>query len=205
MKQLFIIRHGETDINKAKVIQGRSINAPLNALGKQQAMAIVDVLEAFSVQKIIASSLVRTHQTAEPLAKKLGLDFEKHADLDEIDFGEFEGKEFSTIEDEINVIHTKWKLGEVDLAATGGESPRQVFERANRRVREILRTSGEENIAFVIHGRLIRILLSEWLGHGLKNMHLIKHQNGAINILRWSEEKFEAIELNKTDHLLELA
>ncbi|MEX0856629.1 MAG: histidine phosphatase family protein [Balneolaceae bacterium] len=204
MKQLFVIRHGETDNNKAKMIQGRSINAPINALGKRQALAIVEVLDTFSIQKIVASSLDRTHQTAEPLATKLGLDSEKHTDLDEIDFGELEGQEFQLIESQINMVHTKWSSGEVDFAVEGGESPRQVFDRANKRIQHILSTSEEENIVFVIHGRLIRILLSEWLGHGLKNMHLIEHQNGAINHLTWQNGEFKAVELNKTAHLGDL-
>lgn len=205
MKQLFIIRHGETDVNKAGMIQGRSIDAPINNLGHQQASAIVEALESFSVQKIVTSSLLRTHQTAEPLAKKLNLTFKQYKDLDEIDFGELEGKEFSTIEEKIDSIHHKWSCGDLDCCASGGESPKKVYERANKCVQKILSTSPEQRIAFFIHGRLIRILLSEWLGHGLKNMHLIEHQNGAINILNWEKGEFEAVDLNNVEHLAELA
>ena len=204
MKQLFFIRHGETDNNKAHIIQGRSIDASINELGKLQAHAICDALSSYEVHKIVASGLRRTHETVQPLAAQRGLEIHKYTELDEIDFGILEGKVFTDIKEQINDINEKWKNGNVDYAPENGESPQQTYNRANGKIQEILETSEEESIVFMIHGRLTRILLSEWLGYGLKNMHKIEHQNGAINHLTWYKGKFESIELNKTNHLTEL-
>ena len=204
MKQLFIIRHGETDNNKASIIQGRSLDASINERGKMQAEAICEALQQYEVQRIIASGLCRTHQTAEPLAQQRKIKVEKYPELDEINFGIMEGKEFHKIQDLIMEVHEQWKGGNVDYAPENGESPRETFLRANKKVKEILHTSQEDSFVFMIHGRLTRILLSEWLGHGLKNMHKIEHQNGAINHLTWHKGFFKAVELNKTDHLTEL-
>lgn len=204
MKQLFIIRHGETDNNKAGIIQGRSLDASINDLGKMQAEAIRDALEPFEVQKIVASGLRRTHETAQPLALQRKLEIHKHPELDEIDFGVLEGRSFTNIKDEVMEVHEKWKSGEVDFAPENGESPRKTFNRASGKVTDILEGSLEESVVFFIHGRLTRILLSEWLGYGLKNMHKIEHQNGAINHLTWHDGLFKAVELNKTEHLVEL-
>ncbi|MCH2449641.1 MAG: histidine phosphatase family protein [Gracilimonas sp.] len=204
MKQLFFIRHGETDNNKASIIQGRSLDASINELGSIQAKAIRDALEPFEIQKIVASGLCRTHETVQPLAERRKLEIEKYPELDELDFGILEGKVFTEIRDQVMEVHEQWKGGNVDFAPENGESPRQTFTRASKKVIEVLESSEEEHIVFMIHGRLIRILLSEWLGHGLHNMHKIEHQNGAINRLTWEDGKFEAVELNKTDHLLEL-
>lgn len=204
MKQLFFIRHGETDNNKASIIQGRSLDASINKLGRMQAQAIRNALEPFDIQKIVASGLRRTHETVQPLAKQRKLEIEKYTELDEIDFGILEGKVFTEIKDQVMEVHAQWSSGNVDFAPEKGESPRQTFTRANRKVVEVLESSKEEHIVFMIHGRLTRILLSEWLGHGLQNMHKIEHQNGAINRLTWKAGKFEAVELNKTDHLVEL-
>lgn len=204
MKQLFIIRHGETDNNKQHIIQGRSLDASINELGRLQADAICDALEPYEVHKIIASGLCRTHETAQPLASQRKLEILKYSELDEINFGVLEGKVFTEIKDEVMEVHEKWKGGNVDYAPENGESPRQTYARANTKVEEVLKSSPEESIVFVIHGRLTRILLSEWLGYGLRNMHKIEHQNGAINHLTWHNGKFKAVELNKTEHLMEL-
>lgn len=204
MKQLFIIRHGETDNNKAHIMQGRSLDASINELGRLQAEAICEALEPYEIDLIVASGLVRTHETAQPLAERRKLQIEKYPELDEIDFGELEGKVFTEVQDLVNKINDEWMSGNVDYAPKNGESPREAFERANTKVEQVLRSTQEESIVFMIHGRLTRILLSEWLGYGLENMHKIEHQNGAINHLTWHDGKFKAVELNKIDHLLEL-
>lgn len=206
VKQIFVIRHGETDNNKAGIIQGRSIDASINQLGKQQAQSICEALKPFEIHKIVASGLRRTHETAQPLAENRNLPIEKYPELEEIDFGILEGKSFKEFEDKIMEVHDEWQSGKVDYAPENGESPRQVFDRANRKVEKVLNSlnTEEQGIVFMIHGRLIRILLSEWLGYGLKNMHEIEHQNGAINHLIWENGEFRALELNITEHLLEL-
>lgn len=204
MKQLFIIRHGETDNNRAHIIQGRSLDASINELGRMQAHAICTAMEPYQIDKIAASGLVRTCETARPLADQRKLEIEKYPELDEIDFGEFEGKVFTDIQDKVLEVHEKWKGGKVDYAPKNGESPLHAYKRANSKVTQVLETTEAENIVFMIHGRLTRILLSEWLGYGLKNMDQIQHQNGAINHLTWHEGIFKAVELNKTNHLLEL-
>ena len=203
MRQLFFIRHGETDNNKAGIIQGRSIDAPINDAGRKQADAIREALRPFEIHRVVASGLRRTQETIEPLAKERKLKVEKYPELDEINFGVLEGQSFKEIQGDVMEVHEQWKSGNIQFAPTNGESPQQVFDRANAKVSEVLGTSGDENIVFMIHGRLTRILLSEWLGYGLKNMHKIEHQNGAINHLIWKEGSFEAIELNMTDHLAE--
>lgn len=204
MKQLFFIRHGETDNNKASIIQGRSLDASINELGRMQAKAIREALEPYDVQRIVASGLRRTHETVQPLAEQRKLDIEKYPELDEIDFGVLEGKVFTDIRGQVMEVHEQWKGGNVDYAPEDGESPRQTYNRANNKIKEVLESSQEEYIVFMIHGRLTRILLSEWLGYGLHNMHKIEHQNGAINRLTWKAGKFEAVELNITDHLVDL-
>lgn len=204
MRQLFFIRHGETDNNKAGIIQGRSIDASINEMGKRQAEAIKNALRPYEVHRVVASGLRRTHETVEPIASERGLVVEKYSELDEINFGILEGQSFKQIRGDVLEVHEQWISGNVTYAPNNGESPKEAFDRANAKVTEVLKTSENENIVFMIHGRLTRILLSEWLGFGLKNMHKIEHQNGAINHLKWIDGSFEAVQLNMTDHLSEL-
>lgn len=205
MKQIFVIRHGETDNNKAHIIQGRGLDASINEFGRLQAKAIADALKEYDIQRIICSGLKRTHETAEPLASQYQLDIEKYPELDEINFGILEGQSFKEIKDQVMEVHDEWRGGNVDYAPENGESPRAAFARANGKAEEVLEQASEDTIAFVVHGRLIRILLSVWLGYGLKNMHKVEHQNGAINHLTWNKGEFKAVELNSVDHLHELA
>ncbi len=201
MKHIYIIRHGETDNNKNHLLQGRKINASINEKGKQQAVGIANTLKDIPIQKVITSSLVRTLETAKPLIESKGLEFDQYEELDEMSFGDWEGKPFEEVIDQIRVIQKAWISGETDTKIPGGESPEEVFKRAGEKFLEILMSSEEKYIAFMLHGRLIRVLLSEFLGMGLKNMHQIQHQNGAINHLTWDGKSFSPVRLNNIDHL----
>ncbi|PAU93623.1 histidine phosphatase family protein [Aliifodinibius salipaludis] len=201
---IYLARHGETEYNRCDQIQGRGIDAPLNDTGVQQAHAIARYLQDVSIQRIVSSSLKRSRQTAEAIAKQQRLEVATYRDLDEMDFGILEGRPISEIKSELKHLHERWKSGDVDFASDQGESPSAVFNRANKRARKILEENKQKNLLFVLHGRLLRILLSEWLEHGLHNMHKIPHSNGALYHLQWNSTGFESLYINKTDHLVEL-
>lgn len=201
---IYLARHGETEYNRCSQIQGRGIDASLNDTGIQQAHAIARYLQDISIQQIISSSLKRSRQTAEAVAKQQRLDVVAYRDLDEMDFGILEGKPISKIKSELKHLHERWKTGEVDFALEKGESPSAVYKRANKRAQLILEKNQQRNMLFVLHGRLLRILLSEWLGHGLRNMHKIPHSNGALYHLQWNNPGFKSLYVNKTDHLTEV-
>ena len=71
-------------------------------------------------------------------------------------------------------------------------------------MQEVLRESDDEHIAFFLHGRLIRILLSVFVGKGLVHMQEIEHCNGSINYLTWENDEFGVIELDHRAHLSEV-
>lgn len=203
--RLFIARHGETDYNINGLLQGRGINAPLNEVGQNQAGLLAGYLKNYPSDMLISSSLKRSYQTAQFVQKHNGLEIEQNPDLDEMHFGEFEGMPFSEIDREIKELDEAWRSGNVAHRIPGGESPLETFERANRAVRTYIEKIKKGTLTIIIHGRLIRILLSEWLGYGLKNMHLIEHNNGGVNQLVYENGKFEPVYLNKTDHLKEFS
>lgn len=204
MKYLYVIRHGETEFNKSHRMQGRGINASLNEKGKEQAKAIASFLSDKPISKIVTSSLNRSVESVNPLCELFNIEPEKFADLDEMDFGSLEGKPFEEVKENLKYLQEQWSSGNLEVAPEGGENPLEVFERANSKVKEILVSSKDDHIVFMLHGRLIRILLSKWLGMGLRNMHKIEHQNGIINHLKWDRGNYEAVELNITEHLLSL-
>lgn len=198
---IYFARHGETEYNRCDQIQGRSIDAPLNDTGHLQAKAIAHHLKDVVFGRIISSSLQRSRQTAEAIAQVQNLDVVSYPELDEMDFGVLEGRPISEVKDELQKLHQTWKAGDVNYASRQGESPYAVFERADSRAKMIIEQNNHKNLLFVLHGRLLRILLSSWLGHGLSNMHDIPHANGALYQLQWNGLGFEKGYINKTDHL----
>lgn len=199
--RLFIARHGETDYNRKGLLQGRGIDASLNDTGKAQALALSEYLENYPADVLGSSTLKRAEETALYYGKVRALGLKRYAGLDEMDFGEFEGVPYQDAAEELKKISSAWKKGETGLKLPGGESPDEVFKRANESVMNLVETNGDKTLVLVVHGRLIRIILSEWLGLGLNNMDQIAHHNGGVNQLIFKNGRFEAVYLNKTDHL----
>lgn len=200
-KDIFVVRHGETEYNRLNRIQGRSINVSLNEKGIRQSGALKKYFRNRDLGLIVSSSLKRSIETAEIIAGDGDVELLSFPELDEIHFGTAEGKNIHEIRDQLLELHHQWKSGNLDFALDGGESPKEVWERAGGKVREILSEYMGTSLLFVLHGRLIRILISCWLEMGLHRMHEVRHANGALNHLVWDGKRFQAVSLHKTDHL----
>ena len=130
MKNVFIIRHGETDNNKTHRFQGRGIDASINAKGEEQAKAVAEFLAEYPIKKVVTSSLVRTMETAEPLIEAKKPVVESYSELDEMSFGDYEGAYLEDIKDVIMDLQERWEAGDVNYSIAGGESPQEVYDRA---------------------------------------------------------------------------
>ncbi len=64
-KKIYIVRHGQTDYNLEGIVQGRSINADLNETGRAQAESFYQAYKNQKFDRIITSSLKRTHQSVQ--------------------------------------------------------------------------------------------------------------------------------------------
>jgi len=202
---IYIARHGETKYNREGKMQGRGIDVPLNETGRLQARAISEELKDVSIDHIFSSSLMRSMETAEIIAWTLRMKYHSYPELDEMNFGKFEGRASKEIEKELEEVHRTWKNGNTDYAIDGGgESPGMVLERVMTRTNDILNRHAGSTILIILHGRLIRILLSNWLGYPLSEMHRIEHSNGALYYLKKNENSFNEVYLHKTDHLEEI-
>ncbi len=93
MKTFYLTRHGQTDSNLSGIIQGQSLDAPLNEEGIRQARRIGEFLKSTdrSIDRIISSDLIRAYQTAEIIGEILGVEVEKDARLREMNYGGWEG------------------------------------------------------------------------------------------------------------------
>lgn len=202
--RLLIARHGETDYNKNGLLQGRGINAPLNATGISQARALAEYIQGYPISYVGSSSMLRAYETAGYYSENTDFEIIKDPRLDEMNFGKFEGEPYMDVIDELEPITKAWRDGDVGVQIPGGESPQEVFDRANSALLELLPTVDGGHLFIVAHGRLLRILLSEWLGYGIKNMDQIHHDNCGVNQIIYSNGGFRAEYLNKTDYFQQI-
>lgn len=93
---LLLVRHGETALNRARVVQ--PADTPLSALGLSQAQALAERLASeFRVAAVLSSDLPRAMQTAGCAARRLGLSVELEPMLAERNYGELRGRSYDSL------------------------------------------------------------------------------------------------------------
>ncbi|MFM7020687.1 MAG: histidine phosphatase family protein [Aquirufa sp.] len=203
IKDIYLIRHGETDYNRMGVVQGSGIDADLNALGRQQAAAFFTHYQDLPIDKIYTSALKRTHQSVQGFIDK-GLPWEQHAGLNEISWGIREGRTPNNEDDQYyrNLVRT-WRNGDVHVPSEEGESPIDVLEKQKPVVELMLARPEERHILVAMHGRAMRVLLTHLFEKPLHEMDSFGHQNLCLYHLQYdySIGKFIAIKENHTEHL----
>ena len=206
-KTIYLIRHGETEFNRRGVVQGSGIDSDLNELGYLQAKAFYDDYQDIKFDKIYTSKLRRTVQSVQEFIK-LGIPYEQFEGLNEISWGEKEGKVPNYLEDENYLeIITNWGNGKTDIpAAIGGETPEQVLDRQKLAFKEIIARSDEKMILVAMHGRAIRILLTHLLDLPLSAMDSFNHSNLCLYrlIYDYQTQRFSLDLANNTEHLTKL-
>jgi broad specificity phosphatase PhoE len=205
-KSIYLIRHGETDLNRKGVVQGSGVDSPLNEWGEAQATAFFNAYQHVPFDKIYTSNLRRTHQTVRGFIKQ-GIAHESFAGLNEISWGIREGREPNTGDNNYyRELVTAWKNGNVELASEEGESPVQVRDRQLPVIETILSRPHERNILVAMHGRAMRVLLTTLFNQPLVRMDDYEHSNLCLYKINYSydTQRFELELSNDITHLLSL-
>lgn len=153
MKRLYLLRHGQTEFNVKKLVQGRC-DSPLTDLGCQQARAAAAWLKAHSVvpDKVVSSPLGRAMDTASLVAcELLGPDtaVEPCEGIIERSYGTFEEGPHDALPTDV------WDPGE-DLVPFGGEGSRALQERMVGALTNLMGSEGIETLLAVSHGSASR-------------------------------------------------
>lgn len=197
IKKLYIIRHGETDYNKCGVVQGSGINSSLNNTGRAQAQQFYELNKHVDFHKVYVSELNRTHESVTHFVEA-GIPFEVLGGLNEISWGIKEGEEVSfDPHSYYGRVVQAWSKGDLQDAIEGGESPLQVAERQKEALSHILAQPEETNVLICMHGRAMRILVSQLLGTPLHQMDQYEHSNMCLYLLEWDGSGFVLVERNR--------
>jgi len=166
-KKIYLVRHGQTDYNKAGIVQGGTIDSSLNDLGKAQAAAFWNAFKDIPFQKIYTSSLKRSIESVQNFIDT-GIKWEKSSGLNEISWGKYDGKKITENDYYWQVVN-EWNQGNISLKIDGGESPEDVKDRQAPVLKKIAE-SEEELILICMHGRAMRILCAYFIDGDLKKM-----------------------------------
>ena len=200
-KTLYIVRHGQTDLNKQGIVQGRGKNTDLNDEGRKQAQQFFDAYKTVPFNKIYISELKRTQQSIQPFID-LGLPYEKLSGLDELAWGIYEGMPNTPdTKAAFLKIMRDWVSGKLDSKFENGESPNEVRLRQLEALQLIMSHTEEEQVLICMHGRAMRLFLCLLTGKPLTEMDSFPHQNLVLYKVTFDGDKFEIVDFNNAEHL----
>ena len=160
---IYLLRHGQTAFNAERRMQGH-MDTPLNARGVQQAAAMGALLRGLIPDpagwRIVASPLMRAHDTARAVGQALGLEVETDRRLIEVTVGEWEGRLLDDVAAEEPEL---FKSRQWFFHAPGGETYDQMAGRIGAWLGE-LPAERDRKVIAVCHGVTSRVLRGLYLG-----------------------------------------
>jgi len=155
-RRLVTVRHGETDWNLARRIQGQ-MDVPLNETGRLQALALTNTLAGFTPTLIVSSDSQRAVVTAIPFATQHKTPIHLSPGLREIYVGTWEGLHIAEAERQHPEEYARWHSGE-DFPRGGGETRAQTARRVADALLEAVRRDDAGDTVFAFsHGVALRV------------------------------------------------
>jgi 2,3-bisphosphoglycerate-dependent phosphoglycerate mutase len=175
-----IVRHGETDWNVERRIQGH-IDVPLNAAGRAQATATAAGLAGFRFAAVYSSDLVRAWTTAELAVSRLGLEVRAEAGLRERHYGVFQGLTAAEAAERLPIAHARYLARDPHYDFEAGESLSRLAARVTAAVEALAERHRGQVVLLVSHGGVLDICYRRATGRDLSTPRDFPIPNAALN------------------------
>ena len=170
MSRVYLARHGQTAYNLEGRFQGQ-LPVPLDDTGRGQAVDLAERAVAHGFRVLWCSPLLRARETADVVARRIGLEPREDPRLMETDAGDWTDRSFGEIVAEAPEQFAAFARGDPRFAFPGGESFAEQEERVSAAIEEI--ELGELPAIVVCHGMVIRAALARRAGHAIKRFERV--------------------------------
>lgn len=197
--RLCMVRHGETEWNAARRVQGQ-LDVPLSEVGRAQARSVAQALPEGRFSALYSSDLERVRQTAAPAAQRLGLEPRLDPRLRERHYGAFQSLTFAEAQASLPQDYARYVARDPEFDFGGGESLRDFSARAIGCLAAIAeRHAGEEVLVFT-HGGVLEMAYRRATGMDLSAPRDFQTPNCALN---WFElgARWRVLEWAECEHL----
>jgi broad specificity phosphatase PhoE len=181
MTTILLIRHGEND-SLSKYLPGHLPGIHLNEAGKAQAQLVAESLKDVPITSFISSPLERAIETAEPLARILGLPINLDPGFIEMGTGSWTGKNFPDVK--ADPLWEKLRSDPEKYGFPDGESFGAAQERLWRALQQTIENQPEHAIVAIFsHSDCIKLLLTRAMDSPLKRYYSFSVDTASLNVL----------------------
>lgn len=200
MKEIYLIRHGESIFNVEKKFCGWN-ECDLSEKGYKQAQQMASNIKKLGIKRIYSSPLKRAYETAKAISDNIITD----EGFKELCFGDFDGMTF----EEVNKNHTNLASemieAEFDYTYPNGENRVEFFNRVTRTYEKILKNDNSDKIVIVCHSCVIRSILSKVFCSGPQLYFKLDIGNvGISKITHFEDDMTKATVVNYVNRELEI-
>lgn len=171
MVTVYLVRHCESQGNKDRIFQGQH-DADISEKGRHQLEFLAERFREIPLDKIYASRLTRAQKTAQAVADAKGMTVETNNDFIEINLGQLDGKPYDYIFGNNPDLKQAWYHEPYNFAPRGGESMKEVYERAKNGLQKLVLSpeNSGKTILIVTHGCCLRNLMCYILFNDIKRL-----------------------------------
>lgn len=198
--RLCLIRHGETEWNAERRIQGQ-IDIALNATGQRQAEAAGRWLRGAGITALYASDLTRARTTAEAIGRALGLTPVLLPEMRERCYGVFEGLTYAEAQARYPEGYGAFEGRNAEYAFETGESLQAIYERVTGKLREIAAAHPGGVVAVVVHGGVLDVINRFVRGNPLEAPRDFLIPNAGLNWISTADGVWHIESWGDTAHL----
>lgn len=198
--RICLVRHGETEWNAERRIQGQ-IDIDLNQTGRRQAVAAGRWLKRAGIVALYSSDLKRAWTTAQAIAAELGLSPTSVPEMRERRYGVFEGLTYDEAKANHPAGYAAFEGRNADYNFENGESLKAMFARVTGKLMEIAAAHPGQNVAVVLHGGVLDVINRFVRGNPLEMPRDFLIPNAGINWISVAAGVWHLDTWGETDHL----
>ena len=201
MVRVILVRHGETEWNQLRRIQGGSSDTQLNQRGRQQAESLALKLKGKGIQAIYSSPQQRALDTAQAIARHHQLEVAVESSLREIDAGELEEMPIDKVGVHLTQLLTGGGQEEGVFRMPGGESLAEVQQRAWSTIQRLINEHPDGVLVVVSHYFVILTIICSVLNLPLSQLGRLRLDPSSISTIVFDDQTTRLVLLNDRCHL----
>lgn len=197
--RIIIIRHGETELNRAEVFRGQ-LDIELNGTGRRQAELLGEYLSRTPIEAVYSSPLKRALETARAVSARHNLEVKPCPELNDLHMGEWQGLTRAQVESKYKEAYDLWLSHPEKLKMPGGESLSDVRKRLLTLIDNVTaRHTGV--VVLAAHRVVCKVLACVLLGLDDSHFWNIEHSNCGVTTFVLKDGRFILTGHNNTSFL----
>lgn len=201
---IFLVRHGETDWNRAQRLQGR-MDTPLNPIGCGQARRLARWFDTWTVTHVVTSPLARARHTAAAIARSCGCRLSIDSALIEFDHGSWAGRTLMDIAHASPGAVIDGQLHADSIDGGSGEPIDLAYARVSRMLQRLLAASRGSSVVVVGHGITNALLICAATGQPSRQFDMYRQPNGCVGVLWFSRTGLVSLACHEAPQFAERA